>query len=206
MVLKNIERIFKDRRAKVMGIEDKYGITLPLIEREGRLELIYQVRASSLRRQPGEVSFPGGRVEVGESFKEGAIRECMEELCLGRESIVYIGELDRLVTDYQALVHSFLVLIEGIDFEDLRPNRAEVESLFTVPLDYLLESDPKVYDLELEVKNSRDFPYELIPNGRAYKWDRRNEGVYFYSYQDHTIWGLTARLTRNFIEVYRGEA
>lgn len=203
MVLKDIENIFKERKPNIMGIKNKYGITIPLINRNGSLELIYELRASTLRRQPGEISFPGGRIEKGETFKEGAIRECMEELCIDRENISVLGEIDIMITEYKALIHTFVVLIDGIEFEDIKANKGEVEKLFTIPIDFLMENSPKVYDIELEVKNSNAFPYDLIPNGRDYEWDLRNEDVCFYKYEDYVIWGLTGKLTRNFIDIYK---
>lgn len=201
MDIEKIKRVFKDREQSIIGIRNKYGIVIPIIERNDRLELIYQVRANTLRRQPGEISFPGGRIEEGESFREGAIRECMEELCIDRDKIEVFGEIDIMITEYKALIHTFVIKIKEIEFEDIKPNRDEVESLFTVPLEYLIENSPEVYDIELEIKDNADFPYELIPNGRSYEWDIRNEDVCFYQYGDKIIWGLTAKLTRNFIDI-----
>lgn len=198
-----IRNVFKARDLSVIGTKNKYGITIPLIDRGDGLELIYQVRSTKLRRQPGEISFPGGRLEEGETFLEGAIRECMEELRIDRENIRLIGENDIMMTDYKALIHSYVVFIEGIDFESIDPNPHEVEKLFTVPLDYLLKNGPEIHDIELEVRDSDGFPYELIPNGEDYKWDTRKEDICFYEYDDYIIWGLTGKITKAFIDILK---
>ena len=56
--------------ARAPGLMDSrrtYAVLVPLVERDGALHLLYEVRARMLRRQPGEVCFPGGRMEAGET-------------------------------------------------------------------------------------------------------------------------------------------
>ena len=166
MTKNEIGKIFRDRKPRLMNVSREYAITIPIIERNNRLELIYQVRAETLRRPPGEISFPGGKVEPGEGFLDCAIRECMEELLIDRENIDLAGGMDAILTDYGALIYSYVVFIDGLEFEDIKPNKDEVEYLFTVPLDYLVEKEPKIYELELEIVKDLDFPYDKIPNGK----------------------------------------
>lgn len=204
MEIDNIKNIFLNREADVVDAKRKYGIMIPLIEIDNELHLIYQRRANTLSRQPGEVSFPGGGMEENESFEETAIRECMEELLIERKNIEIFGEIDIVLTSYKALIHTFVGLIKGINYEDIKPNKDEVDHLFTVPLKYLVENEPYIHTIELEVRNSIGFPYELIPNGEDYKWDIREEYIHFYEYQSNIIWGLTGLLTKNFIDIYNG--
>lgn len=204
MELKKIKNIFINREASVMNVRNKYGILIPLIYIDNELHLIYQLRASTLERQPGEISFPGGGVEGSESFKDCAIRECMEELLIDRCHIEIFGEIDSMITSYKALIHTYVGFISGIEFKDIKPNSGEVDHLFTIPLRYLIENEPYIHEINLEVINTKGFPYELIPNGEEYEWDIRKEEIHFYEYNKYVIWGLTGQLTKNFIDIYKG--
>ena len=51
-----------------MDVKYRYSVLVPLIQNNNRLEVIFQLRAKDLNRQPGEISFPGGELEEGESF------------------------------------------------------------------------------------------------------------------------------------------
>jgi coenzyme A diphosphatase NUDT7 len=77
----NIEYIrnkLKNLRPKPVDEEVSFAVLVPLIEIDGELNLIYEVRSNSIA-QPGEISFPGGRIEDDESPMEAAIRETSEE-------------------------------------------------------------------------------------------------------------------------------
>ena len=60
--------------------EGSSAVLIPIIEKDGELNIIFEERSHSLKFQPGDVCFPGGRVEGNESPQECAVRECMEEL------------------------------------------------------------------------------------------------------------------------------
>ena len=66
MDLEKLKRSLLGRTPGLMDATGQYSVLVPLVEREGGLSLLYEVRAGSLRRQPGEVCFPGGRLEPGE--------------------------------------------------------------------------------------------------------------------------------------------
>ena len=80
-----------------MDATGQYSVLVPLVEREGGLSLLYEVRAGSLRRQPGEVCFPGGRLEGAESPEECALRETWEELGIPRAEDPHPGAAGRLL-------------------------------------------------------------------------------------------------------------
>ena len=74
----NIDKLrdkIKNRVAKPMDVKGMYSVLIPLIYNNDRWEIIYELRAKDMKTQPGEISFPGGRLENGETFKEAAIRE-----------------------------------------------------------------------------------------------------------------------------------
>lgn len=184
-----------------MGIHNKYATLIPLIEINGNWEIIFESRAKTLSKQPGEISLPGGRVEDGESFKDAAIRETLEELRISKEHLNYIGELNYLVSYANIVIHCFVGRINGITMDKIDPNPDEVDHLFTVPLNFFIKNPPKKYYLDLKLMESNDFPYDLIPNGKEYKWNTANHSVLFYEYKDYIIWGYTAKMIEDFVKV-----
>lgn len=179
------------------------AVCIPLVKKEdGTYDIVFEVRASTISHQPGDICLPGGMVEAGESPKDAALRELQEELLLGNKQICYIGEMDKLYTTSNMIVYSYVAEVE--DYQE-KFNSAEVEEIFTVPLEYFLNTEPKCYTVKAEVDPGEDFPYELICGGRDYKWSTRKEKVYFYQYNERVIWGLTAKMMRAFIKVVKEE-
>ena len=201
--LKAIEKKISSRIPKPMDVNGKYSVLIALIENKGKWEVIFELRSKNLRSQPGEVSFPGGRVEDGETFKEAAIRETMEELNINRENIRIVGELDYLVSYANFTIHCFLATISGISVDKIIPNEDEVDILFTVPLDYFLENEPDKYELDLQTVGNDEFPYELIPKGKDYNFRRGKHSVLFYRYKEHIIWGYTAKMIRHLVDIIK---
>lgn len=73
------------------------AVLIPLIEREDQsLDVVFTVRSESLRSHRGQISFPGGRLDVGEDHIEAAIREAREEIGIAPESISVVGTLSSL--------------------------------------------------------------------------------------------------------------
>lgn len=182
-----------------VDVKNRFSVMIPLIKRKGEIHLLFEKRALTLRNQPGEISFPGGRIEKNESPWDAAIRETCEELLIEEKDLEIYSEGDFLVNPYAAIIYSFIGEIKK-DFYEIIPSKAEVESIFTVPLSFFMETEPKAYSINLNVNRSDDFPYHLIPNGRDYKFKRGREEVLFYEYKGQIIWGFTAKMARRFIE------
>lgn len=182
-----------------VDVKNRFSVMIPLIKRKGEIHLLFEKRALTLRNQPGEISFPGGRIEKNESPWDAAIRETCEELLIEEKDLEIYSEGDFLVNPYAAIIYSFIGEIRK-DFYEITPSKAEVESIFTVPLSFFMETEPKAYSINLNVNRSDDFPYHLIPNGRDYKFKRGREEVLFYEYKGQIIWGFTAKMARRFIE------
>ncbi|MBM7550303.1 NUDIX hydrolase [Peptoniphilus gorbachii] len=182
-----------------VDVKNRFSVMIPLIKRKGEIHLLFEKRALTLRNQPGEISFPGGRIEKNESPWDAAIRETCEELLIEEKDLEIYSEGDFLVNPYAAIIYSFIGEIKK-DFFEITPSKAEVESIFTVPLKFFMETEPKAYSINLKVNRSDDFPYHLIPNGKNYKFKRGREEVLFYQYKGEIIWGFTAKMARRFIE------
>ncbi|MBU5425412.1 CoA pyrophosphatase [Tissierella pigra] len=204
MDIEKISEIIRDRTPMPIDIKKNYSVLIPIIEKDNRLEIIYELRSKNLNNQPGEISFPGGEVEHKETFVDAAIRETMEELNIERKNINIIGELDYLVSYANMTIHCFLGTISGLNVDNIVPNVSEVDHIFTVPLDFFLENEPDIYYLDLKTVLNDEFPYNLIPKGRDYNWRRGRHSVMFYHYNNYIIWGFTARMTKQFIDIIRG--
>ncbi|RNF39890.1 NUDIX hydrolase [Planococcus salinus] len=194
----------KKRTPEILGNENfsKYAVLLPLIEKEDGVHVLFEVRSYELRKQPGEICFPGGRIDPEDKTEEDtALRETIEELGIRRENISSVFPLDYIVSPFGMMVYSFAGFIDS-DVEFV-PNPPEVDSIFTVPLNFFLEEEPRVYRINFEVQPEESFPYDLIVGGENYNWRTRKVDEYFYIYEDKVIWGLTAKILSHFIEVIR---
>lgn len=173
-----------------------YAVLIPIIEVDGKDHILLEVRSQHIA-QPGEVSFPGGRVEEGEDFKDAAIRETMEELLLDREDIEYMGYSSMIFNSSYRHIKAFYGRINK-KIEEIKYNE-EVESIFAVDIEYLERKQPIMYTAPYKMEFPKDFPFDKIPKGRDYKFSTGYYEIFFYDTKP-VIWGLTAKLLKNFIE------
>ncbi|MDD7016422.1 MAG: CoA pyrophosphatase [Firmicutes bacterium] len=202
--MEKVCEIFRDR---IPGADAEYSffsVLVPLIEKDGRLYLLYEVRGSRLDRQPGEICFPGGALEDGETIEECAVRETCEELGIEAGDIDVIAQLDTVYTYNNFAMYCFLGVMDEEVLDRINVNSIEVEETFLVPLSYLIENPPRVYTTHVKPVVSDDFPYDVVNGGRPYNW-RGGRGIVpvYEPYNGHVIWGLTARITKKLVEIIR---
>lgn len=176
----------------------RYAVMVPLIETEEGISLLFEVRASQLKRQPGEICFPGGRSEAGESPAETARRETAEELLISPDQIHVLHEMEELCIYSGDLLRPVVGVLDA--YEDTF-SREEVDHVFAVPLSYLMAAEPESFTVETRSVPGSDFPYERIPGGREYPWGGRYREICFYRYGGYHIWGLTAGIVRQLTEL-----
>jgi len=99
--------------------------------------VILTQRPQDMRDHPGQVAFPGGKIDPGESAVNAALREAEEELALDRNVVRVIGTTDRYRTGTGFDVTPVLGVVPPV--LDLTPNPAEIEAWFEAPLKLLLE-------------------------------------------------------------------
>lgn len=179
------------------------AVLLPLVREAAGPAVLFEVRAQTLKRQPGEICFPGGKAECSDKgFAHTAVRETCEELGLAPADITLVGELDALVNHSGPIIHPFVGFIA--DTAKIAYGRSEVDEVFTVPLAELLAQEPLRCSMELADHPGEDFPFDLVPY-RERGWRRnKNYYVYFYRWQGHVIWGMTARILYGFLHRSRG--
>lgn len=149
--------------------------------------LLLTRRATGLRSHSGEVSFPGGRRDAGETLLEAALREAAEEVALDIASAEVLGELDHLMTITSgSYIVPFVAALPGRP-TGLRPNPGEVDAVLFVPFDELLLDE--VY--------------------REERWSWAGDVVderrlFFFELVGDTLWGATGAMVRQLIGLALG--
>jgi 8-oxo-dGTP pyrophosphatase MutT (NUDIX family) len=200
MEIKDIEKILKDRLPRPYGDYKYFSVLVPLVKKNGKLNVLFEIRSDTLNRQPGEICFPGGRIEKGETPIEGALRETSEELNIPIEKIKIIKELDYFYTYSNFTLYTFLGILDENDVVKERLNKDEVKDVFLVPLDFFLETEPVVKVFEV-APVSDDFPYELVNLKNTYNWRKGRLTIPIFKYEDHVIWGLTGKVIHNLANI-----
>ncbi|HEY8525943.1 MAG TPA: CoA pyrophosphatase [Acidimicrobiales bacterium] len=159
------------------------AVLAPLYDDGGEAVVVLTRRTWSLRSHQGEVSFPGGRIELGETPVDGALREAKEEIALDPSLVEIVGELDQLGTVTSG---SYIIPLVGVlpRRPETTPNPAEVEAVLHVPLAELL--DPAIYREER-------WPF---PGG-----ERR---IFFFELVGDSLWGATAAMLRQLLGIVTG--
>jgi ADP-ribose pyrophosphatase len=155
------------------------AVLIALIEDAGGYGVTSSRRSENLAAHSGQIAFPGGRVEEGESLEAAATREAEEEVGIPSARVEILGRLDDLITNSGFLVAPFVGVIEGR--VDYILQATEVDEVFEVPLETLMaEGQPEVRYVEFR---SKRYP------------------AYYYLSENHEIWGLTGRILKGFLDL-----
>ena len=198
-MIDNINNIFSNYTPYINGWEKfkRASVTIPLVKYNNSLHILFEVRAKTLRTQPNEVCFPGGKIENDENPLTTAIRETCEEIGICEDKVKIISPLDLFVSPYNTIIHPYLVFIE--DINNMKINVDEVQEVFFVPLDFLLNTNVNTFINKVNITPDDNFPYELIPKKHNYKFSTGSYEVPFYLYNNYVIWGITAKILLNFL-------
>lgn len=204
MELETIITKLTSHTPKILGSDkfSKYSVMVPLIEKENEIHVLLEVRSLELRRQPGEICFPGGRIDPEDiDEKDAAIRETVEELGINKQHISDVNPLDYMISPFGMIIYPFVGYINNP--KTIVPNPSEVGEIFTVPLSFFINNEPEIYHIEFKAEPEEKFPFDLIVGGENYNWRTRGIEEYFYRYEGKVIWGLTAKILTHFIELIR---
>ena len=154
----------------------KAAVLVPVIDYGDKLNVLFTQRALHLRHHPGQISFPGGRVEPTDAdVVAAALRESQEEIALPATQAVPLGFLDPFTTISGFRVVPVVALIDPSFVPVPEPN--EVADVFEVPLDYLLSPD-NLRRVEVDYRGRRRVVLE-------------------YAWPGQRIWGATAAILFN---------
>lgn len=181
-------------RPKEQKAPPSAAVLVPLVT-GGELSVLFEVRSASVR-QPGEVCFPGGRMEAGETPRDCALRETREELSIPPEKIRLFASLEPYLHISGRAVYPVVGELSRDAVEHLIQNRAEVAETFTVPLEWLREHGPEMLGYDM-VPDLDTIPEVLYPTVSRYR-NRHKTPVWVY--QGHVIWGLTARILQEVLQ------
>ena len=185
---------------EIRPVRRRNAVLIPLIEKEGELCILFEVRQAGIR-QGGEICFPGGMIEAHETAEEAAVRETAEELLIPEENIEVIAPMHMIGGPGGAELSSCLGILHGYTGTFAK---REVDHVFTVSLSWFASHAPRICDGAMAVDLAEDFPYELIPGGRDYPWHRIPRRFYFYESEGGVIWGITAELLYHALGVLIG--
>ena len=201
-MLINVRDIEEKLKKRPVGTVDWYkffSVTIPLIETEEGLSMVFEVRAAGIKTQPGDICFPGGRMEEGETALQCALRELKEETGISPSDLRVLGQFDTLHEFSGHTLYTFAVSLAPQALQKARLNQKEVAELFTVPLKFFRENTAEIYDIDV-VSDVSDFPYDKTGISPDYKWRKGKNLLPLYRYEDKIIWGITARIVKWFIE------
>lgn len=158
------------------------AVLLPIYYKQGQYYILFTKRTEKVKEHKGQISFPGGAYQEGdETLVNTALRECTEEIGLMAEEVEILGDLDDIVTRTSNYVLSPVVALIPWPYQ-FKVNREEIEEIIEVPISALLDKDYQRQETE-------------IIDGEAVT-------SYFYHYRGRVIWGATARILNQFLDIF----
>jgi 8-oxo-dGTP pyrophosphatase MutT (NUDIX family) len=156
------------------------AVLVPLFKKAEDCHLLFTKRSEEVKYHKGEISFPGGVVHEDDSeLISTALREAFEEIGLKESDVQIIGILDDIVTITEFIVTPIVGLFPYP--YPFKVSEAEIAELIEVPVSFLFD------------KNCFS-EREIFRSGRE-------EVIYNYQYGNHNIWGATARILKQFLDL-----
>jgi len=171
------------RRHKKRITDDKLmpsAVLLPIYYKEGEVHILFTRRTENVKEHKRQISFPGGTHQVGESLLQTALRESNEEIGLAPDRVKILGELDDMPTTSHYNISPVVGLIPWP--YDFKLDGVETDEIIEAPLPALL--DDKSWHHKIEVIDGREVT------------------AYSYHYRGDVIWGATARILHQFLDIF----
>ena len=169
------------RKLQIDGFR-RASVLVPLLYGPDGVEVLFTVRAARLKSHAGEIAFPGGRLDPGETHVEAALRETEEEVGLSVTPDQVLGRLSDHPSPAGYVATPYVAQVPWP--QELTLNPGEVDAVFTVPLAELLAIEPQTRVAELA---------------------RYRRLLYSYPWGEYLIWGFTGNVVRDLLEVIAGD-
>lgn len=157
------------------------AVLVPVQQREDGEHLVLTRRALHLNHHQGQIAFPGGKIDPDDDGAlQAALRESREEIGLQPADVSILGQLDQVTAGYDFLITPFVGSIPH-PYEFL-VDEHETAEVFTVPISKLLGQGC----------------FEVQPRPRS---ANRDDPIYHFYYDGRDIWGATARIVKQFLEL-----
>ena len=197
MDISSLRDYYTGHQPTLMGQRGGSAVLVPLVEHQGETCLLYEVRSASIR-QPGEICFPGGKKEQGETPLQCALRETREELGIPENAVSVIGPMDFVYIRAHNLLRPFLAAVDPVALAAIHPDPAEVADTLLLPLHWLKEHPPEIYTYQQRI-DIPDFPYQYAGVRPDYHWRPCYLEVPVYHGTPRPLWGITARITMDVV-------
>ena len=175
--IRNCLASLKPRRL-TNGFAREAAVLIPVIAWEGKHHFLLTRRTEEVQTHKGQISFPGGMREDGEPLVKTALRETFEEVGIPEDRIEILGRFHDYISITKYRVAPFAGFISQP--YTLNPQASEVAEVLQVPFRIFQDSSL----LRIEKRTFMD----------------GEEDVYYYSHGAHEVWGLTARIIKDFLD------
>ena len=211
--LKERLRYFPRHEAGILGRDKMFNaaVLIPFCEIDGALHVVFEKRTQHIR-QGGEISFPGGAYDAHENDAAVvATRECSEELGLEEEKIHILGRMDSLVSPKKLIIDACIGWLDINSIKNLAYNKDEVETLFSLPFNFFVETKPHTYHTRFTIhsyKENTDGTKEIlfpakelgIPEVYHESWGETLHTIYVYETPYGPLWGFTAEFMVELVQ------
>ena len=183
IVIEHLRNVLNSRR--ILHINDSRmkvsAVLLPVFFKNGQYHLLFIQRTERVKNHKGQISFPGGAYEKADGLLlNTALREAQEEIGLAPKDVEVLGELDDTLTATSNYIISPFVGVIPYPYNFLL-DKWETEELIEVPISALLEKG--CFSEGITQQNGKEI------------------NTYFFRYGDRNIWGATARILKQFLEI-----
>lgn len=179
-------------RARLAGYEPQYvlgedhlpraAVLLPLYDTGDEPHILFTKRSELVEHHKGQISFPGGAHDPEDhDLAYTAVRETFEEIGVATDHVELLGQLDEMITVSNFLVRPFVGRITEPGPYPFAHSEIEVAEILEVPLSHLRDEA------------------NVLAEQRVYQG--REVTMYSYKFRDHVIWGATARILHQFLDL-----
>ena len=174
---------------------NRAAVLIPLLDIAGELFVLFEIRNARIT-QGGDICFPGGKIEPGETPEEAAVRETSEELLIHPQDIDILAPMHVIegprsieVTSYLGQLHNYKATYA--------PD--EIDHIIIQPLSFFMETEPVIWHTRQNTEVNADLPEDLRKFTED-KWTGAPRDYYFYRTERGIIWGLTAKVMYYFVK------